>query len=123
MKSTILIVLLILPITLIAAPKKKIEACIADGGVWVENTCHYVTEYDECTPATQFIDCQGGTTSATGPGICVLGETGNYECDYLYQQSCNNDKDCATALGLEYSAYVCCQTGFISRCLNPMLCR
>jgi hypothetical protein len=123
MKNFVMFMLLLLPVTVLAAPTKEIEACIADGGVWVDHSCYYVSEYDECTPPTQFLDCQGGTTSATGPGICVVGETGYFECDYLYQQSCSSDKDCATALGLKESAYVCCDTGSISRCLNPFLCR
>lgn len=123
MKTTFVLILLCLPLAVAAAPKKKVEACIADGGVWVDKACYYLSEYDECTPATQFADCQGGSTSSTGPGICVVGETGYYECDYLYRQSCNRDKDCADALGVEDSAYVCCQTGAISRCLNPLLCR
>jgi hypothetical protein len=123
MYRVVMFILLLLPLTLMSAPKKKIDACVAGGGVWDGQSCYYVTGYDECTPETQFIDCQGGTTSATGPGICVIGETGFYECDYLYQQTCVSDSDCATYLGLENSAYVCCQTGSISRCLNPMLCR
>ena len=115
--------ILLLPFTVMSAPVKKIDACVAGGGVWLDNSCYYVTEYDECTPATQFVDCQGGTTSATGPGICVIGQTGYYECSYLYQQSCNSDSDCASYLGVKDSAYVCCQSGSMSRCLNPLLCR
>ena len=123
MKSILLFMLTLLPMTVMSAPTQKIEACVADGGVWVDNSCYYVSAYDECTPETQFIDCKGGTNSATGPGICVMGEAGYYQCDYLYQQSCNSDKDCATYLGLKSSAYVCCQSGSLSRCMNPFLCR
>jgi len=123
MKRFVMFLLCLLPVTVMSAPTKKIEACVADGGVWVDNSCYYVSQYDECTPATQFIDCQGGTNSATGPGICVVGDSGYYVCDYLYQQSCNSDKDCARYLGVPSSAYVCCQTGSLSRCMNPLLCR
>jgi hypothetical protein len=127
MTRIVLALLLVLPSVLFAGSPKK--DCVADGGVWSGGGClypdysNYPDEYDECTPATQFIDCPGGSTSATGPGICVLGETGYYECGYLYQQSCKNDNDCADALGVESSAYVCCQSGSTSRCLNPYLCR
>ena len=114
MKRIMMFMLLFLPMTVMPAPIQKINTCVADGGVWIDHSCYYVTEYDECTPATQFVDCQGGTTSATGPGICVMAETGYYKCDYLYRQSCNNDKDCAGYLGLENSAYVCCQSGSLS---------
>jgi hypothetical protein len=123
MNKIVMFVFLLLPMAVFGAPTKKIEACVADGGVWLDNSCYYVSDYDECTPATQFIDCQGGSTSTTGPGICVMGDTGYYVCDYLYQQSCKNDKDCADALGLESSVYVCCQFGSLSRCMNPLLCR
>jgi hypothetical protein len=121
--KTVVILLLFVPAMVHAAPKKAIEDCVAQGGVWVQNSCYYMSEFDECTPSTQFIDCQGGTTSATGPGICVIGETGYYECDYLYRQSCSSDHDCDKALGVQNSAYVCCETGAFSRCLNPLLCR
>jgi hypothetical protein len=89
MKKTVAFILFFLPITVLAAPMKKIEVCIVAGGVWVNNSCYYMSEYDECTPTTQFIDCQGGSTSATGPGTCVVGQTDRYECDYLYQQACS----------------------------------
>jgi hypothetical protein len=123
MTKIFLIILLSMSAVVQAAPTKKIEACVADGGVWINNSCYYMSEFDECTPATQFVDCQGGTTSATGPGICLLGEAGYFQCDYLYQQECRSDRDCAAALGLKTSAYVCCETGSLSRCLNPLLCR
>jgi hypothetical protein len=100
------------------------KACVADGGVWTGTSCEYPDIADECTPATQLIDCRGGTTSATGPGVCVLGKNGHYRCDYLYQQSCTNDFDCADLLGVDSSVYVCCQRGdSYSNCANALLCR
>lgn len=123
MKRSVILILLLMSFSVMSAPKYKVNSCISDGGVWIDKTCFYPTVYDECTPETQFTDCEGGTTSATGPGICVIGESGYYVCDYLYQQSCTTDADCASYLGLEESAYVCCQTGSTSSCLNPLLCR
>jgi hypothetical protein len=71
-----------------------------------------------CTTANQSEVCPSGSTSATGPGVCVDGY-----CEYLYRQACTSSDHCDEIYGSDTYAICCRINSESNRCLNPSLCR
>jgi hypothetical protein len=96
--------------------------CAALGGELCDGECVIFGDAYECTPCNQAEVCPSGSTSSTGPGVCIVDEGNVSHCEYLYMQPCETDADCDAFFDYDHYA-ICCPLLHQDRCLNPMLCR